>query len=67
MNGSGMIDHLKISLTGLKDSLTIMLAVMKTVLLFILMVNGTMHPVTQSLTTSAKETKTMMIISTHGS
>jgi len=45
MSGFGMIIHLMISPTGLRVSLIIIEALMKTVVFFTMMVNGTMHPV----------------------
>lgn len=45
ISGFGMIIHLMISLTGLQASLIIIEVLTKTVVLFTMMVNGTMHPV----------------------
>lgn len=55
ISGFGMIIHLMILLTGLQVSLIIIEVLMKTVVLFTMMVNGTMHPVKRRLTTFAKE------------
>ena len=43
--GFGMINHLLISLNGIQDSLIIVVVEAKTVVLFSLMVNGTMQTV----------------------